>query len=70
MLVRVVVCCSDKKEEGLLLKEKDVTTEHFILLEIYAKRHLSHQAHQLHSGYICIILPLTEAIQLMAHHSS
>ena len=52
MLVRVVVCCSDKKVEGLLLKEKVVTTEHFILLEIYAKRHLSHQAHQLHSGYI------------------
>ena len=66
MLVRVVVRCSDKKEEGLLLKEKVVTTEHFILLEIYAKRHLSHPAHQLH----IIILPLTEAIQLMAHHSS
>ena len=63
MLVRVVVCCSDKKEESLLLKEKVVTTEHFILLEIYAKRHLSHQAHQLH-------IILTEAIQLMAHHSS
>ena len=69
MLVRVVVRCSDKKEEGLLLKEKVVTTEHLILLEIYAKRHLSHQAHQLHI-IICIILPLTEAIQLMAHHSS
>ena len=46
MLIRVVVRCSDKKEEGLLLK---VTTEHFILLDIYAKRHLSHQ---LHSGDI------------------
>ena len=32
MLVRVVVRCSDKKEEGLLLKEKVVATEHFILL--------------------------------------
>ena len=49
MLIRMVVRCSDKKEEGLLLKEKIVTTEHFILLEIYAKRHLSHQ---LHSGDI------------------
>ena len=43
MLVRVVVRCSDKKEEGLLLK-KVVTTEHFILLEIYAKRHLEPSA--------------------------
>ena len=45
MLIRVVVRCSDKNEEGLLLKEKVVTIEHFILLEIYAKRHLSHQLH-------------------------
>ena len=59
MLVRVVVRCSDKKEEGLLLKVKVVTTEHFILLEICAKRHLSQQMHN-----------PTEAIQLMAHHSS
>ena len=49
MLVRVVVRCSDKKEEGLLLKEKVVTTEHFIFVEIYAKRHLSHQAHHMHN---------------------
>ena len=32
MLIRVVVRCSDKKEEGLLLKEKVVTTEHFIYI--------------------------------------